>query len=238
MAKYSQKFGKRRKYNSTRVTDDALSGDVKFGLVPIGGIWTLMSSTTGTYSHPGGGLIDEGLMLCDGVSVIPAGPMAGQTVPGLDNDVFLRGSSSSGIAPVNPAPLSNSKVIPSAALTPHSHNTSVGNTNNPHGHGASPNGGANAPHRHRQWVINGGGFGFEGTRYDWTSSAFIANRYPQGINTGSSNAPHVHATGNTTPTNAPHSHPVSISSAGSGGPTNRLDVVPTFMTAVFAIRVS
>jgi hypothetical protein len=237
MAKYSQKFGKRRKYNSTRVTDDALSGDVKFGLVPIGGIWTLMSSTTGTYSHPGGGLIDEGLMLCDGVSVIPAGPMAGQTVPGLDNNVFLRGSSSSGIAPVNPAPLSNSKVIPSAALTPHSHNTSVGNTNNPHGHGATPNGGSNAPHTHRQYTIISTPFASFGVRHDWTAS-FGAQRYPQGINTGSSNAPHTHPAGNVPAVNAPHSHPVSISPAGSGSPANRLDVVPTFMTAVFAIRVS
>jgi hypothetical protein len=237
MTRYSQKFGKRRKFNSSRVTDDALSGDVKFGLVPIGGIWKLMSSTAGTYSHPGGGLIDEGLMLCDGVSVIPAGPMAGQTVPGLDNNVFLRGSSSSGIAPSNPAPLSNSKVIPNAALTPHSHNTSVGGANNTHGHNASPNGAANATHRHRQNVINGGGFGSSGTRHDWNAPGnFLA--HPQGINTGSSTAPHSHGAYDVGNADAPHSHPVSISPAGSGSPTNRLDVVPAFMTAVFVIRVS
>jgi hypothetical protein len=245
MARYSEKFGRHRTQRPQRITLDTLSNEVEFGLMPIGSVISVMSSTPGAYSHPGGGTVDEGLMLCDGVTVIPRGPMAGQTVPGLDNDTYLRGSAASGAAGG-----ANDKIIPAAALPEHTHGASTITANTPHPHPGSPNGTHDVPHSHTQrmtWtgfppLFNPGG---RRDRND-TSPGSI---FDQGINTGPAHtqsypgAPptttlHTHPGGGTGAHPMLHGHGITVNPAGTGSPINTLNVEPEYLTTIYAIRIT
>ena len=228
MANWSTLFGTNRGVDSS--TNSSLSNDILRGSIPLGGVVPVMSDTTGAYSHPGGGVIDRGLMLCDGVSVIPSGPLAGQTPPGLNNQRFVRGSAAAGVSGGN-----SNKNIPTTILPPHAHSVTVNNANMPHGHPASPNGTASAPHPHTQRVTaNSGPIGMRDYNSDGPSNLIYQT------NTATSNAPHSTPAGNIPSASGPsgsaglHSHPTTVDNEGAGGTFN---VEPNYMDTVYLIRV-
>jgi hypothetical protein len=223
MALWSTLFGTNRGLGN--VTAIETTKEVRYGFVPIGTVIPMMSSTVGAYSHPGGGIVDRGLMLCDGVTVIPSGPMAGQMVPGLDSAQYLRGSATSGIPGG-----ANNKGIPVTILPPHTHAAALAPSTANHAHAGAPNGSATADHLHRQYVTaNSGPVGAR----DWDSDGSSAI-FNQGTGTAFDNSYHPHPTGSVSTGNAPHPHPLTFNPAGAGGNFN---VEPSYIDVVYAIRV-
>jgi len=230
MAKYSNKFGKHRRVGARQITPESLVEELEFGLLPIGSVIQLTSDLTGSYTHPGGGAIDNGLMLCDGVSVIPQGPMAGQTPPGLNNDCFLKGAAAAGVSGG-----SDTKVIPAAALPVHGHGMTINAVNAPHDHVASPNGTANALHGHTTYTAYYN-FNAPNTSVIDRNDTNPGQNFFQ-ANIPAVNAPHNTPAGNVPATNNPHGHPTIVGSTGDGSPVNTLDVLPDYISTVYAIRV-
>jgi hypothetical protein len=72
-----------------------LSDSVKFGLLPLGAVVPVMTHIAGAISAPASGVVEEGLMLCDGAS-IPAGQTLSGTLPNLTGIRFLAGATTSG----------------------------------------------------------------------------------------------------------------------------------------------
>jgi len=220
---YRQINKSQKKLLDNSVTLDLLPSDFEGRLVPIGGVIPIMDNIPGSYTHPGGGAVDKGLMLCDGTA-ISVGNMNGQNTPNINSDCFLRGSSSSGTTGG-----ANDKAIPAAALPSHTHPVTLNNAGT-HGHSASPNGVANMPHIHNQYVT--GTSGGPGSRRDNNTPGrrFLTTHTV----TSSSNAPHNTPAGTTGASNAPHSHPVTVDNAGTGSTFN---IEPSYVTTKYVIRV-
>lgn len=83
------------KLDDGSVTVDKLSDDVKFGLMPVGTVFAVMSNITGAYAPPATGVIADGFMRCDGAAIPGAATLSGNT-PDLTSSRFLMGTSGAG----------------------------------------------------------------------------------------------------------------------------------------------
>ena len=88
-----QSFIKKEDGNWAKI--NVISEEFEFGLLPVGSIIPLTTHLTGSITPPASGVIDKGLMLCDG-STIPSGAKLSGTLPNLTDERFLMGSTSSG----------------------------------------------------------------------------------------------------------------------------------------------
>ncbi len=66
-----------------------------YGIVPVGGIIAIASNLTGAFPLPTSGTSSRGWQVCDGAAVEAGGTLSG-SVPTLDDNRFLQGSSSAG----------------------------------------------------------------------------------------------------------------------------------------------
>lgn len=88
-----QSFIKKEDGNWAKI--DVIPDEFEFGLLPVGSLIPLTTHLTGSITPPASGVIEKGLMLCDG-SVIPGGAKLSGTLPNLTDGRFLMGSTSSG----------------------------------------------------------------------------------------------------------------------------------------------
>ena len=79
---------------------DKLSDNVKFGLMPVGTVFAVMSNITGAFAPPATGVIADGFMRCDGAAIPGNAALSGNT-PDLTGSRFLMGTSGAG-AGLNP----------------------------------------------------------------------------------------------------------------------------------------
>jgi hypothetical protein len=87
-----------------------------FGLVPLGGIVAIASNITGSHSIPATGTVDSaGWQLCDGAA-IPGGNSLSGSVPTLNDNRFLAGASTAGVADG-----ANSITLTTSELPAHTH---------------------------------------------------------------------------------------------------------------------
>ena len=96
MAKFSDIFGVDKGIGPGTVSLEALLDEVKFGLMPVGTVFPVMTNIAGAPSAPASGVVADGLMLCDGAAIPALLTLSGST-PNLSGDAFLQGSSSAGV---------------------------------------------------------------------------------------------------------------------------------------------
>lgn len=217
---------------------DQLKDEVRFGLVPVGSVIAVMSHLSGVASLPASGVASNGWMRCDG-SVIPSGQTLSGTLPDLTSGRFIYGTSGAG---AGNNPLSggtggtNSVTITSANLPTHTHTID-------HTHSAGTISGtaasANTDHYHNYQFS---------TSYKSPASDTLlhdnVSRLARGENGGSTNT--WSSDTGTMSSNTTHSHSVSGSasipgfsgSSGNGGFANTaLNITPSYVAAVYLIRV-
>ena len=226
MEKFSELFGTNGGLGAGSVDSSQLPDSQRHGLVPLGAVIPVMSSTAGAYLHPGGASVrDRGLQRCNGEAII-GGPLNGQLVPQLTDQRFLRGSTSSGNLGG-----SNTKSVPITILPSHGHSASTGGANMPHGHVGSPNGtSVGGSHVHGQYVTANAGTA--SSTHDWNSDGGVT-RYPSYV-TQSGTIQHGHPVG-AVPSGGGHGHPVSM--GGGGGSGAAFDIQPNYVNVVYVMRV-
>ena len=231
MRKFSELFGTNGGLGPGSIDSGQLTDSQRHGLVPLGAVIPVMSSTAGAYLHPGGTSVrDRGLQLCNG-QAITGGPLNGQQAPQLTDARFLRGATSSGNLGG-----SNSKSVPITVLPGHGHNVSTGAANMPHFHAGSPNGTSvmNSPggHVHGQWVAASFNGGTDTPNADWNSDGAVSV-YPS-YKTQDNTQLHSHPSFSIT-AGSSHSHPVSMGNGGGSGAA--FDIQPNYVNVVYVMRV-
>lgn len=143
MAKFSEIFGVDKGVQPGSVNLNALTDEVRFGIMPVGTVFPIMTNIAGALAAPGSGTVVDGLMLCDG-AVIPGGNTLSGNVPDLSSDVFLQGSAAAGatggsnvmVDHVHAHALTYPDHVHTHALTypNHTHTHNIGTANDSHTH--------------------------------------------------------------------------------------------------------
>lgn len=128
-----------------------LSNSVKYGLMPLGAVIPVMTHIAGAISAPGSGVVQDGLMICDG-SAIPAGQSLSGTIPDLTGIRFIAGSTTSGVTGGNTG---NNVTLITANLPSHSHGMAAHTHSMTHTHAID--------HTHASSAVSGTVGGSDGT---------------------------------------------------------------------------
>lgn len=73
-----------------------LKDEVRFGLMPVGTVFPIMTNISGAYAPPASGVVQDGFMVCDGAPIPPGMTLSG-SVPDLTDNRFLMGATTAGI---------------------------------------------------------------------------------------------------------------------------------------------
>ena len=233
-------------FDSSNITINSLSSDALGEFIPNGGIISIDLNISGV-QIPASGEVLNGYMLCDG-SAIPNGYTMSGFVPNLNSDVFLMGSTQSGVGNIN----SNNRQLTLDQLPVHSHTVSFstnnaggfsvnsGNESSNHNHNVN-----NLPnHRHGLGALDGFGIGnsrnytggtqpiFAKDGRNSRDARFNSSALAPNVFANSASDNHVHGVNNVG--NHAHNLNTTLSNAGS---SDAIEFSPVYYNVVFLIAV-
>ena len=237
MAKFSEIFGVDKGVGPGTVSLEALLDEVKFGLMPVGTVFPVMTNIAGALSAPASGIVADGLMLCDGAAIPALLTLSGST-PNLSGDVFLQGSSSAGAAGGSNMTTDHTHTDNLAAPA-HTHSFSGSYPNHTHTNDFSIN---NDTHSHGP----GAGTGF--TVVNDGGTQFLQNSGQVSLNTttATNNDTHNHGIaggitssggGSISGTVGAASDTTLIGAVGTGASAASTDNRPSYVSVQYLIRV-